>query len=75
MQRDANLRKVGLARRCFHKVLADPAFAAKVEPMLAPPRPEDLLPPKPSAEPLRLLALLQRQQLPLWVEHIEGETH
>src|SRR5205807_3054191 len=33
----------------------------KVEPLLAPPAPKEVVPPKPSGAPLRLLALLQRE--------------
>ena len=49
---------IGLACRAFNKVLGDADVAKKVEPILNPPPPE---PPKLSGEPLRLLALLQRE--------------
>ena len=54
-----NVRRIGLALRCELRILRDPSFAAKVEALLAPPKPE--VPPKPSGAPLRLLALLQRE--------------
>ena len=54
-----NFRRIRLALRCELKVLRDAAFAAKVEALLAPAKPE--APPKPSGAPLRLLALLQRE--------------
>src|SRR6266851_3656173 len=54
-----NVRRIGLALRCELRILRDPSFAAKVEALLAPPKPE--APPKPSGAPLRLLALLQRE--------------
>lgn len=54
-----NLGRIRLALRGELKTLRDPAFAAKVESLLAPPKPAAAL--KPSAEPLRLLALLQRE--------------
>jgi hypothetical protein len=55
------LRNLGLAYRSFGRVLRDPEFAAKVQPLLAPPPPEPAVPPRPSGAPLRLLALLQRE--------------
>jgi hypothetical protein len=54
-----SFRRIRLALRCELKTLRDPAFAAKVEALLAPPKPEAA--PKPSGAPLRLLALLQRE--------------
>src|SRR6266851_4811253 len=54
-----NIRRIRLALRCELRILRDPAFAAKVESLLAPPKPA--APPKPSGAPLRLLALLQRE--------------
>ncbi|HLJ95801.1 MAG TPA: DUF2760 domain-containing protein [Gemmataceae bacterium] len=54
-----NARRIRQALRCELRVLRDPAFAAKVEALLVPPKPE--APPKPSGAPLRLLALLQRE--------------
>jgi hypothetical protein len=54
-----NLGRIRLALRTELKTLRDPSFAAKVESLLAPPKPEP--PPKPSGAPLRLLALLQRE--------------
>lgn len=54
-----NFGRVRLALGCEWRILRDPSFAAKVEALLAPPRPE--APPKPSGAPLRLLALLQRE--------------
>jgi hypothetical protein len=55
------LRNLGLACRAFGRVLRDPEFAAKVQPLLAPPPPVPAVPPRPSGAPLRLLALLQRE--------------
>jgi hypothetical protein len=54
-----NFGRVRLALGCEWRILRDPSFAAKVEALLAPPRPQ--APPKPSGAPLRLLALLQRE--------------
>src|SRR5438270_6807991 len=54
-----DIRRIRLALRCELRVLRDAAFAAKVEALLAPSKPE--APPKPSGAPLRLLALLQRE--------------
>jgi hypothetical protein len=53
-----DFKRFGLAWRAYWRALRDPDFAARVEPLLAP-RPAG--PPKPSGEPLRLLALLQRE--------------
>jgi len=50
---------LGLALRCFWRALTSGEFGRKVRPLLAPPPPPK--PPRPSAEPLRLLALLQRE--------------
>jgi hypothetical protein len=52
--------RVGLAWQAFRRVSADAAFAEKVNALLNPPPPEPPKPVKRSAEPLRLLALLQR---------------
>ena len=53
------LTRLGLAWQSFRRVMGDAAFAAKVKPLLAPPVAEAK--PKRSAEPLRLLAILQRE--------------
>src|SRR5436190_6978858 len=47
------------ARRIAKRWLADADFRGKVDALSAPPKPTP--PPKPSAEPLWLLALLQRE--------------
>jgi hypothetical protein len=54
-----NVGRIRLALRCELRTLRDPSFAAKVESLLAPPRPQT--PAKPSGAPLRVLALLQRE--------------
>jgi hypothetical protein len=56
-----SLARFGLAWRAFRRVLGEPDFADKVRPLVAPPEPREQRPPKPSGEPLRLLALLQRE--------------
>jgi len=56
-----NLGRLGLARRAFGAISRDPALAAKVNLLLNPPPPEPPRPPKPNPEPVRLLALLQRE--------------
>jgi hypothetical protein len=53
-------RRIGLAVASFRKALTDPDFANRVEPLLIPPPPQPVKPPKPSGVPLRFLALLQR---------------
>src|SRR4051812_17164091 len=52
--------RVGTATSAFFKIMGDAALAEKVAPILHPP-PEPAKPPKLSGEPLRLLALLQRE--------------
>ena len=52
------LTRLGLAWRAFRRVLGDAAVADKVKPLLARP---GMTTPKRSAEPLRLLSLLQRE--------------
>jgi hypothetical protein len=54
-----SLSRLGLACRAFSRVMGDPALATKVAPLLAPP--DAAAKPKRSAEPVRLLALLQRE--------------
>src|SRR6059058_2082329 len=55
------LSRLGLACQAFMKALRDPAFAAKLPPLLNPPPPEPPKPVKPSGAPLRLLTVLQRE--------------
>lgn len=54
-------RRVGLALRTGGRMLWDGDFAARVAPLLAPPKTEDARSAKPSGVPLRMLALLQRE--------------
>jgi hypothetical protein len=57
-----SLARVGLATSAFFRTVGDPAFAARLEPLFAPPPPpEPPKPVRPSPEPLRLLSLLQRE--------------
>jgi hypothetical protein len=55
-----DFQRMKLVIRVAWRAMRDPEFAAKVEPLLAPP-PKDEGAPKPDARPLRLLALLQRE--------------
>jgi hypothetical protein len=66
--------RFGLAWQAFRRVSADAAFAEKVVALLNPPPPEPPKPKKRSAEPLRLLALLQREGrvLDFFLEDISG---
>ncbi len=57
----ANGQRFGIALRALGRALRDPRFADQVQPLLNPPTPREEGPPKPSGEPLRLLALLQRE--------------
>jgi hypothetical protein len=65
--------RFGLAWQAFRRVLGDPAFAEKVRPLLAA-GPEVPKPARRSGEPLRLLALLQREGrvLDFFLEDISG---
>ena len=56
-----SLERVRLAMRCEWRALRDPAFKDRVEPLLAPAKPVEVKPAKPSGAPLRLLAMLQRE--------------
>jgi len=56
-----SLARLGLAWQAFRGVMGDPALAERVRPVLVPPPPEEKKPPKLSGEPVRLLALLQRE--------------
>ena len=64
----------GLAWQAFRRVSADAAFADKVTALLNQGAPEPAKPAKRSAEPLRLLALLQREGriLDFFLEDISG---
>ena len=66
--------RVGLAWQAFRRVSADAALAEKVNALLNPPPPEPPKPAKRSAEPLRLLSLLQREGrvLDFFLEDISG---
>jgi hypothetical protein len=55
-----NFGRLGLAWGAFVRTARDPAFAERVHALLHPPPPEPPKPPKPNPEPLRILALLQR---------------
>jgi hypothetical protein len=67
-----SLSRLGLACQAFNKVMGDPETAEKVKPLLAPPEPGKG--PKLSGEPLRLLALLQRESrlLDFLLEDVAG---
>ncbi len=56
-----SLARMGMATLAYFKIMGDAALAEKVRPILYPPPPEPPKPPKLSGEPLRLLALLQRE--------------
>lgn len=53
--------RLGLAIKTFFRVLPDEALAERIRPLLEPPAPETAKPARLSPEPLRLLALLQRE--------------
>jgi hypothetical protein len=57
----ARMERLGAALGAFRAVLGDPAVAEKIFAILHPPPPEPPKPVKRSGEPLRLLALLQRE--------------
>jgi hypothetical protein len=56
-----SLARLGPAWQVFGRVLGDPAVAAKVQPLLCTAAPTAQKPARRSAEPLRLLTLLQRE--------------
>jgi hypothetical protein len=53
-----SMERIGLGLRTLFRVMGSAETAEKVRPLLEPPKPAP--PPKPSGEPLRLLAVLQR---------------
>src|SRR5205823_3168157 len=53
--------RISTACSAFFRTVRDRAFAERVRSLTAPPVEEKKTPPKPSAAPLRLLALLQRE--------------
>src|SRR5438105_6838887 len=55
-----DLQRARLADSALWRVATDRSIAEKVRPILRPPPPEPAKPPKPSAEPLRLVTVLQR---------------
>jgi hypothetical protein len=59
IQTGGELSRSGLAWLAFKKLLGDPELAKKIRPLILPPEPGQG--PKLSGEPLRLLALLQRE--------------
>ena len=71
-----SLARLGTAWQTFRAVLGDPATADKVHKALNPPPPEPPKPVKRSGEPLRLLALLQREGrlLDFFLEDISQAT-
>ncbi len=56
-----NLTHYGLTCKAAIRMLSDPATAERIRPLLEPPAPEAAKPARLSPEPLRLLALLQRE--------------
>jgi hypothetical protein len=54
-----SLARLGLARQAFRRVLRDPAVAEKVRPLVSA-EPAETKPARLSGEPVRLLAILQR---------------
>jgi hypothetical protein len=56
-----SLAHLGLACKAFSRILGDAASAQRIRPLLEPSAPEEAKPARLSPEPLRLLALLQRE--------------
>ncbi|MBY0231120.1 MAG: DUF2760 domain-containing protein [Gemmataceae bacterium] len=71
-----SLARLGLAMRAFFKVMGDQPTADKVKLVLDPPPPEPAKPYRLPSEPIRLLALLQREGrlLDFLLEDISGAT-
>jgi hypothetical protein len=55
-----DVHRVALAERAFWRIASNGDIAGKVKPLIQPAPPKPMEPPKPSGEPLRLLAVLQR---------------
>ena len=55
-----DFQRVKLAESAFWRTVSNRDIAAKIRPLIQPAPPKPVEPPKPSAEPLRLLAVLQR---------------
>jgi hypothetical protein len=68
------LGRFGLAFKSFQRTLGDPAFAEKIQALLAPVEAKPKAPAKPSGAPLRLLGILQRdgRLLDFLLEDIQG---
>jgi hypothetical protein len=69
--------RLGLACSAFTRTLRDPALAGKVKDLLhPPPPPPPPPPPKPSGEPLRVQAVLQRESrlIDFLMEDISGAS-
>ena len=66
--------RIKLAMRCELRALRDPEFKAKVEPLLAPTKPVEAKPARPSGTLIRLLAVLQREGrlVDFLLENIQG---
>jgi hypothetical protein len=56
-----SLARFGLALKTYFRILGDAALAERIRSLLAPPAEQAAKPPRLSPEPLRLLALLQRE--------------
>jgi hypothetical protein len=71
-----SLARLGTAWQAFRRVLGDPAVAAKVQPLLGPAAAAEQKPAKRSAEPLRLLTLMQRegQLVDFLMQDVQGFT-
>jgi hypothetical protein len=69
-----SLARLGLACKAFFRVLGDAAMAERIRPLLEPPAEGATKPARLSPEPLRLLALLQREGrlLDFLLEDIQG---
>jgi hypothetical protein len=69
-----SLARFGLAVKTYFRVLGDAAAAERIRPLLEPPAEEAAKPARLSPEPLRLLALLQREGrlLDFLLEDIQG---
>ena len=71
-----SLSRFGIALQAYCKIMGDPVLADKARALFNPPPPEPAKPPKLSGEPLRLLALLQREGrlLDFLLEDVAGAT-